>query len=162
MLFDLLILTSALTSRGVLAADQAQSLADDAQSVASIEEPLFDGDKAREKTARLLVVWAARESAGKVNILGDCNDDKKKTVETCRSYGRMQTSRTWLLAFGSSPMEVLGDGKLALRVGLAVMRKLRDQCGSIRAGLRAYAGGTCIGSMRARTLVEARCKEIGC
>jgi hypothetical protein len=160
MLTTLLTLTALLTNKGVLSADQTQSLAEDAAYVAEHEEPLFSGN--REKTARLLVVWAARESAGQVAIMGDCSDPKKKSVDTCRSFGRMQTSKQWLMLLGLTTESVMLDGRESLRAGLAVMRRLRDQCGSVRAGLRAYASGSCVGSMRARTLVESRCKEIDC
>lgn len=161
MLLDLLTLTTALTSRGVLASENAQSLAADAAEVASVEEPLFSGEKARERTARLLVVWAARESAGHVSILGDCANPKKKTVDTCASYGRLQTSKAWLLAFDTKPADVLSDGRLSLRVGLSVMRRLRDTCGSVKAGLRAYGSGLCAGTVRARQIAEQRCQEAG-
>jgi hypothetical protein len=163
MLLNLLVLTAALTTRGVLASEHARSLADDAAEVVAgaEEQPLFPGSDGREKTARLLIVWAAHESAGHVNILGDCTNPSKKSVETCNSIGRMQTSKAWIHEIGFTSSEVLASGRLSLRIGLEVMRRLRDQCGSVRSGLRAYASGSCAGTIRARALVEARCKEIG-
>ena len=160
MLAALLALASVLTTRGALALDQADPLARDVAEVAGSEPPLFDGADGREKTARLLLAWSARESGGNVGALGDCAPGKR-TVATCRSFGRMQTNALWLSTLDLSPADVLEDGRLALRSGLAVMRTLRDRCGSVRAGLRAYASGSCAGTPRARALVVSRCAESG-
>lgn len=159
MLTELLALTLVLTNKGALAPEHARSLAEDAADVASTDDPLFDGPNGRERTARLLVVWSTRESAGVASSLGGCLDDKPKTLSTCTSFGRMQMTRVWFKHFGTSPEIVLGDGKLALRLGLAAMRSLRVTCKSVKGALRAYASGRCEG--RATTLVENRCKEIG-
>jgi len=160
MLTALLALASVLTARGALAPTQSDALARDVLEVASSELPLFDGADGRERTARLLLAWAARESGGNVAALGDCAPGKR-TVATCRSFGRMQTSALWLGTLNLAPADVLEDGRLALRAGLSVMRTLRDRCGSVRAGLRAYASGACAGTPRARVLVVSRCAESG-
>jgi hypothetical protein len=160
MLAPLLALAGLLAARGALTNATAPELAADVFEVATSEPPLFDGADAREKTARLLLVWAARESAGQIAALGDCAPGKR-TLATCRSFGAMQMDRGWLAALELAPADVLADRRLALRSGLDVFRRLRDKCGGVRAGLRAYASGTCAGSPRARALVEWRCKEAG-
>ena len=160
MLAPLLALATALASRGALLAATAPELAADVTDVVAIEAPLFDGPDGRDKTARLLLVWSARESAGQVNAIGDCAPGKR-TVATCRSFGRMQVNRLWLGVLDLEPADVLGDGRLALRAGLDVWRRLRDKCGTVRGALRAYASGSCAGSPRARAIVEARCAESG-
>lgn len=160
MLPALLTLASVLINRGALAATTAPELAADVAEVAAAEPPLFDGPTAREKTARLLLVWSSRESGGQTAAIGDCAPGKR-TIATCRSFGAMQLQRLWLHELDLEPADVLEDRKLALRSGLDVFRRLRDRCGSVRAGLRAYASGSCVGTTRARTLVEARCAESG-
>lgn len=162
MLSELFLLTASLVTRSLLAPEEADSLATDAFTVANEDAPLFDGADGRAKTARLLVLWASRESAGRVSILGDCSNPSKRTMDTCRSLGRMQTNRLWIERFGATPASVLSDGLLSLRVGLSTMRHLKAVCGSVKGALRAYASGSCAGSTRSRLIVESRCKEIGC
>lgn len=160
MLSELLALTLVLTNKGALAPEHARSLAEDAAEVAETSDPLFDGPNGRARTARLLVVWSTRESAGVASVLGGCADDKKKSVNTCTSFGRMQMTRVWTKHFGVSVEAILLDGKLALRLALAAMRSLRVTCkGDVKGALRAYASGQCQG--RAHVLVENRCKESG-
>lgn len=160
MLPALLTLASVLINRGALTTTTAPELAADVAEVAAAEPPLFDGEGAREKTARLLLVWSSRESGGQTAAIGDCAPGKR-TIATCRSFGAMQLQRLWLGVLDLSPEDVLEDRRLALRSGLSVLRQLRDRCGSVRAGLRAYAAGTCAGTIRARALVDARCAESG-
>lgn len=160
MLAALLSLASVLTAHGALSAATAPELAADVAEVVSRSPPLFDGADARERTARLLLVWSSRESGGQTGAIGDCAPGPR-TVATCRSYGTMQLQRPWLAAMDLEPADVLEDRRRALAAGLVVLRHLTDRCGSLRAGLRAYASGTCAGTPRARALVEARCKESG-
>jgi hypothetical protein len=68
----------------------------------------------------------------------------------------MQMNRMWL-----ADRAVLTDPRLALRLGLGLMRELAEKCGSVRGGLRAYASGSCSGSPRARQLVAWRCAQSG-
>lgn len=160
MLASLLSLAAVLTARGALASSVEGELAADVAAVASSSPPLFSGPDARERTARLLLVWASRESAGHAGALGDCAPGTR-TVATCRSFGAMQIQRPWLSAMDLEPADVLENRRRALAAGLSVLRYLSERCGSVRAGLRAYAGGTCAGTVRARALVEARCAESG-
>lgn len=139
MLFDLLVL---LTSIG-LRDGSALDLAIDVRSVAMTEQPLDDD---RALTARVLAVWAYRESAGR-SILGDHG-------AACGVLQLHEVARQ-----GTPCSEILADRRLGLRLGLAWMRRMSEQWGSLRRGLGAYATGNCIGG---RDLVRARCALAGC
>ena len=139
MLFDLLVL---LTSIG-LRDGSALDLAIDVRSVAMTEQPLDDD---RVLTARVLAVWAYRESAGR-SIMGDHG----------AACGVLQLHEQALQ--GTPCAEILADRRLGLRLGLAWMRRMAEQCGSVRRGLGAYATGNCNGG---RDLVRARCAVAGC
>lgn len=144
MLLELLAL---LTSLG-LRDGTALALAVDVRSVALAEDPLFAGDDARHRTAMLLAVWSYRESAGQ-SVLGDKG----------AACGAMQLHE--LARQGTSCEAMLADRRVALAAGLSWMRRMRDACGSVPAGLRAYASGSCTGSPRARDLVRVRCALAG-
>ncbi len=147
MIAELVFLGAALAGSSV----SGQSVVDaalDVRDVALEEPPLFAGPDGRERTARLLLVWSWRESAWRADAIGDSG----------ASLGAMQMNRSWL---GSRARDVLGDRRLALRLGLALMRNLAESCGSVRRGLHAYACGTCSGSVRARELVANRCALAG-
>lgn len=105
-----------------------------------------DADEAREATGRLLLEWAARESALRADAVGDGG----------RSFGVLQVSRQWL--DGHAPAEVLASRRLGLSLGLAVMRVAIAKCGSVRGGLGLYASGKCSG---APSLVARRCVAAG-
>jgi len=144
MLPDLLFLLLALGLRDGSALD----LAIDVRSVAMTEEPLaaFDGSTDRAMTARVLAVWAYRESAGR-SVMGDHG-------AACGVLQLHEVARQ-----GHACSEILADRRLGLRLGLAWMRRMSEQCGSLRRGLGAYATGSCIGG---RDLVRARCALAGC
>lgn len=142
MLLDLLILATSLGLRDGSALD----LAVDVRSVAMTDEPLLADDRAA--TARLLLVWTIRESAGQA-IMGDHG----------AACGAMQLHE--LARQGVPCAAMLADRRVALRAGLSWMRAMRDQCGSVAAGLRAFASGTCAGTPRARDLVRVRCALAG-
>lgn len=139
MLIDLLFLLLSLGLRDGSALD----LAIDVRSVAMTEEPL---DNDRALTARVLAVWAYRESAGR-SVMGDHG----------AACGVLQLHE--LARQGTPCSEILADRRLGLRLGLAWMRRMAEQCGSLRRGLGAYATGSCIGG---RDLVRARCALAGC
>lgn len=145
MLLELLLLLTALGLRDGTALD----LAVDVRAVALAEEPLFDGDDGRQRTAMLLAVWTMRESAGKADAIGDKG-------AACSCLQMHEVARQ-----GVTCAALMADRRLALATGLAWMRKMRDACGSVPAGLRAYSAGICSGSPRARDLVRARCALIG-
>lgn len=139
MLPDLLFLLLSLGLNNGSALD----LAIDVRSVALTEQPLDDD---RMLTARVLAVWAYRESAGR-SILGDHG-------AACGVLQLHEVARQ-----GTPCSEILADRRLGLRLGLAWMRKMAEQCGSLRRGLGAYATGSCVGG---RDLVRARCAVAGC
>ena len=139
MLIDLLFLLLSLGLRDGSALD----LAIDVRSVAMTEEPL---DNDRALTARVLAVWAYRESAGR-SVMGDHG-------AACGVLQLHEVARQ-----GTPCSEILADRRLGLRLGLAWMRRMAEQCGSLRRGLGAYATGSCIGG---RDLVRARCALAGC
>ena len=144
MLPDLLFLLLGLGLRDGSALD----LAVDVRHVALTEAPLDGSDGAPDRlmTARVLAVWAYRESAGR-SILGDHG-------AACGVLQLHEQARQ-----GHACAEILADRRLGLRLGLAWMRKMAEQCGSLRRGLGAYATGSCIGG---RDLVRARCAVAGC
>jgi len=144
MLFELLALITALGLRDGTALD----LAVDVRAVAMTEEPLFTGDDAVERTALLLAVWTVRESAGQ-SVLGDKG-------AACGALQLHEVARQ-----GVTCEAMLADRRVALAAGLSWMRRMRDACGSVPAGLRAYASGTCAGTPRARDLVRVRCALAG-
>jgi hypothetical protein len=150
----LLTLALMLAGASVPAADVA-AFVDDVAAVVEVEAPLLDS---REATGRLLVVWAWGESSWRTGALGDCSNPAHRTVATCRSFGVLQMNRMWL---GGEVEAVLSDRRLALRRGLALMRDLAGKCGSVRAGLRAYASGSCQGTIRSRRIVDHRLKLAG-
>lgn len=137
MIIDLLLL---LTSIG-LTDGSALDLAADVRHVALTDAPMFGGADGRLATARLLAVWTIRESGGR-SIMGDHG----------AACGAMQLHE---VARQGVPCEaMLANRRVALSSGLAWMRAMRDRCGSVRAGLRAYASGSCSGAV---TLVRVRC-----
>lgn len=145
MLAALLALATTLAGATV-PAETLRAAVDDVQAVAESEEPLLS---TREQTARLLVVWSWKESAWRTNAIGDGG-------AACGALQLHAIARN-----GHSCAALRADRRLALRVGLAWMRRMRDVCGSVTGGLRAFASGTCHGSVRARELVRWRCKLAG-
>ncbi len=156
MLFKSFLLASSLWTQNP---DRAFEVARDAWVVALDEPPLFPcqvaGDvecyDGRTQTALLLVAWVFKESSGIANVTGDNG----------WSIGAMQFRRTWLTvaplaAFSVSVKDVLADRKLAMRMGLTLLRTLRDDCGSVLRGLYAYASGSCGGTPAARRKAHSR------
>jgi hypothetical protein len=154
MLFGFRLFLFALSVSGVgISSGEAASIADDVRAVVLEEEPLFAGEDAEERTAQMLIVFAKREAAFRNDLIGDQG-------AACSVLQLHELARD-----GHSCAELQADRRLALRVGLAWMRRMRDVCGgSVRAGLRAFASGVCAGSPRGRVLVESRCRAIqgGC
>lgn len=144
MLLELFALITSLGLRDGTALD----LAVDVRAVAMTEEPLFSGNDAVERTALLLAVWTVRESAGQ-SVLGDKG-------AACGALQLHEVARQ-----GVTCEAMLADRRVALAAGLSWMRRMRDACGSVPAGLRAFASGTCAGTPRARDLVRVRCALAG-
>jgi hypothetical protein len=100
-----------------------------------------------EQTARLLIEWHAREASLRADLIGDGG----------RAFGALQVRRGWFA--GHSAADVLGSRRLGLALGLDVMRASILRCGSVRAGLGAFAtAGKCGGAPR---LVARRCRQSG-
>lgn len=79
-------------------------------------------------------VMAYYESSWTVSALGDGG-------AAC-GYLQVTTPEKWLK--GATCASVRTDGVAGMRVGIAVMRMLIDRCGSVKAGLTAYAtDGAC-------------------
>lgn len=130
---------------------RAASIANDAAIVASTEEPFFEGENASERTAMLIAVWNAKESAGIETAIGDEGE----------AWGAMQIHwRIWDDFLGLD-YPAYFDQLQSMRAALRIMRHLKKQCGSPKRALFAYASGSCSGSIRARDLVNARCYRIG-
>jgi hypothetical protein len=142
----LLALALLLAGASLPAADVALFV-DDVVAVVEVDAPLVEGD--RTATGRLLVVWAWKEAAYRANAIGDGG----------KACGVLQLHA--IARAGHTCAELTADRRLALRVGLAWMRQMRDTCGSVRRGLLAYASGSCFGSLRARALVDHRLKLAG-
>ncbi len=126
----------------------------------SIKADETELDEARKRaTASLGLVFAFFESVWDESAMGDCNDPKKRTETTCRSFGYMQTNRLWF-PYGVSVEQVRKDGVLSFRIGFAAMRKAIAKCGgNVKAGLGLYASGMACGA--AEKLVAKRCKLAG-
>jgi hypothetical protein len=100
----------------------------------------------KEDTAKLLTVFAWKESAFRMGAVGDGG----------RSIGLLQMNRGHLTP--EEQYRVLTDRRFALQKGLAFMAEMVSRCGSLRGGLSAYATGSC---RMAPKLVEHRCKQAG-
>jgi soluble lytic murein transglycosylase-like protein len=95
------------------------------------EEPLFDGDDGRYKTALLLLSIGYHESRWNPSALNPDGD-----------AGIMQTRAFWWK--GHTKDEILADARLGYRIGLHALRELRKQCGgTAHRWLGAFASGKC-------------------
>jgi hypothetical protein len=102
----------------------------------------------RGRWARLLFVFAFRESSFEAGAVGDGG----------LSLGVLQVRRMWIAKYGSTPAKVLASRREGLRVGLALLRDLERECGSLRAGLGAFVTGKCQDGV---PLVARRCRDAG-
>lgn len=108
--------------------------------------PLGSSETCIENTRRLVLVWMFRESAFKVDAVGDGGN----------SIGAMQTNKFFLRGRKSS--EVLTSRQVAIKVWLGWVRFGIEKCSSLERGLGLLASGFCGGG---RALVVRRCKEAG-
>jgi hypothetical protein len=120
-----------------------ESIAEDISSVVmdETEPPLFVGPAAREATAALLSAIAWHESGF------------RKDVDACRgahSKGDQGRSISLLQVMsgpnyeGHSAPEICEDRRLAIRLGLHVLRRAKNACaGGPRTWLQSYAAGGC-------------------
>ncbi len=152
MLFTAFHFAARLASLGIMDYAEASSVAID--TVAVVVESIESGDEPLTGSplgdAMLLIDWVAHESAGHANAVNATGGDS----------GRMQIRKSWLKVTGKTEAD-LKHPREGIRIGYSIMKSLRPTCGSVRGVLRAYSSGTCAGSIRARALVESRCKESG-
>jgi hypothetical protein len=125
------------------AVERYESIADDISSVAmdEAEPPLFTGPAAREATAALLSAIAWHESGF------------RKDVDACHGgYSKGDSGRSISLLQvmsgpnyeGHSSTEICEDRRLAIRLGLHVLRRAKNSCGGgPRTWLQSYAAGGC-------------------
>jgi hypothetical protein len=147
LLHATLFFLASLLARGEVADAELFAAVDDVTDVATTEAPLFDDDdvsRAELRTAMLLLAWGWHESRWQAG------------ARDGYSVGVVQVNGPWLQ--GYAPARVLRDRRLGWRLGLAHMRAMRDACGTVTRGLRAYASGRCDG---AKGLVARRCAWIG-
>ncbi len=149
MLYEAFMYAAVLVSSGIMDQKHAGNVAINAVAVVvDADGDTLTGDAMKD--VRLLINWQGHESAGRPHVEGDGG----------ASLGPMQINKQWAALFGVSEID-LKDPYTGVKVGYSIMKQLKKSCGSTRAGLRAYAGGTCAGTLRARALVETRCKETG-
>lgn len=137
------ILTFIIALHPGLRLAEASAIAEDIVQVVTDGPELLP---AKEDTARLLTVFAWKESAFQTTAVGDGG----------RSIGLLQMNRGHLTT--EEQGQVLTDRRFALQKGLAFMVQMAARCGSIRGGLAAYATGSC---RLAPKLVEHRCRKAG-
>lgn len=98
------------------------------------------------KDAKLLTVFGYHESEFRTDAVGDSG----------RSLGVLQV---WTGHLDPEHKEaILKDPALGFRLGYSTMRRLIRRCGSVKAGLGAYATGRCGGAPK---LVGWRCTQAG-
>jgi hypothetical protein len=119
------------------------SIADDIAAVVSDpdEEPLFDGDAGREATGLMLAAIAWHESAFRRDV--DICKGAHSRGDHGRSIGLLQLMSGPNYE-GHSAKDICADRKLAIRLGLHVLRRAKSTCaGSPRRWLQSYAAGGC-------------------
>jgi hypothetical protein len=120
-----------------------ESIAEDISSVAMDEDepPLFKGPAAREATAVLLSAVAWHESGFRKDV--DICKGLRSKGDNGLSVGLLQVMKGRNYE-GHSAMEICKDRKLAIRLGLHVLRRAKETCqGGPRAWLQSYAAGGC-------------------
>jgi hypothetical protein len=122
------------------------STIDDLSTVVAEEEPLFEGDDGRVKTAKLMLLLSWRESGWQTSALSPGGDAGVMQIRSPEMWG---TTRAALMK----------DRQLAFRIGLKVLHHMKDVCGgNVEHWLGGYASGKCGG---AKSVVLARCYPIG-
>jgi hypothetical protein len=119
------------------------SIADDIAQIASDpdEEPLFDGEAGREATGVLLTAIAWHESAFRRDV--DICKGARSKGDHGRSIGLFQLMSGPNYEHHSAK-EICADRKLAIRLGLHVLRRAKTTCGGgPRLWLQSYAAGGC-------------------
>jgi hypothetical protein len=120
-----------------------ESIAEDISAVAmdESEPPLFKGPAAREATAVLLSAVAWHESGFRKDV--DICKGVRSKGDKGRSVGLLQVMKGRNYE-GHSALEICQDRRLAIRLGLHVLRRAKETChGGPRVWLQSYAAGGC-------------------
>jgi hypothetical protein len=121
-----------------------ESIAEDLAAIVSDqnEPPVFNGPAGREATAILLSAIAWHESAFRRDV--DACKGARSKGDDGRSLGLLQVM-AGPNHEGYSADEICSDRRLALRLGLHVLRRAKENCskGGPRSWLQSYASGGC-------------------
>jgi hypothetical protein len=120
-----------------------ESIADDIGAVVmdESEPPLFAGPAGREATGVLLSAIAWHESGFRKDV--DVCKGARSKGDNGRSIGLLQVMKGPNYE-GHSATEICDDRRLAIRLGLHVLRRAKEAChGSPRSWLQSYAAGGC-------------------
>lgn len=120
-----------------------ESIAEDISAVAmdESEPPLFKGPAAREATAVLLSAVAWHESGFRKDV--DICKGARSKGDQGLSVGLLQVMKGRNYE-GHSALEICQDRRLAIRLGLHVLRRAKETChGGPRIWLQSYAAGGC-------------------
>jgi hypothetical protein len=120
-----------------------ESIADDISAVVmdDAEPPLFTGPAGREATGVLLSAIAWHESGFRKDV--DVCKGVRSKGDNGKSIGLLQVMRGPNYE-GHSATEICQDRRLAIRLGLHVLRRAKESCsGPPRTWLQSYAAGGC-------------------
>jgi hypothetical protein len=120
-----------------------ESIAEDITAVVMDENepPLFSGPAGREATGVLLSAIAWHESGFRKDV--DVCKGVRSKGDNGRSVGLLQVMAGPNYE-GHSAHEICDDRRLAIRLGLHVLRRAKDACkGAPRSWLQSYAAGGC-------------------
>src|SRR5258708_977449 len=120
-----------------------ESIAEDITAVVRQETdpPLFSGPAGREATGVLLSAIAWHESGFRKDV--DVCKGVRSKGDNGRSVGLLQVMAGPNYE-GHSAHEICDDRRLAIRLGLHVLRRAKDAChGAPRSWLQSYAAGGC-------------------
>jgi hypothetical protein len=120
-----------------------ESIAEDITAVVMDENepPLFSGPAGREATGVLLSAIAWHESGYRKDV--DVCKGVRSKGDNGRSVGLLQVMAGPNYE-GHTSREICGDRRLAIRLGLHVLRRAKDACkGGPRSWLQSYAAGGC-------------------
>ena len=125
------------------AQERYESIAEDISAVVMDENepPLFNGPAGREATGVLLSAIAWHESAYRKDV--DVCKGVRSKGDNGRSVGLLQVMAGPNYE-GHSAREICQDRRLAIRLGLHVLRRAKEGCrGGPRSWLQSYAAGGC-------------------
>ena len=120
-----------------------ESIAEDITAVVmdESEPPLFEGPAAREATGVLLSAIAWHESGFRKDV--DVCKGVMSKGDNGRSVGLLQVMAGPNYE-GHTSKEICADRRLAIRLGLHVLRRAKEGCkGAPRSWLQSYAAGGC-------------------